>query len=226
MKLSFYIVILAFCLSSCSTLSLQKCRYSKGWNISLSRNKSDEKREEIKAKNAEKNQSATTKLSQTSTDTASQSIIPEHYSSLATSESLTTIQKANSPIIPSIDLKTDTINQKTVTFQNVETTQFTGISKTVRIILAVAGMLFLLAAFTYIVLSIINASLPYLITAATLAGISYLLLYIGKRKIKTEVITIKRKEMKVVRKTAKWTAIIAGFAALMWQLGLLFGIIK
>ncbi|MES2617860.1 MAG: hypothetical protein V4613_08275, partial [Bacteroidota bacterium] len=89
-----------------------------------------------------------------------------------------------------------------------------------------AGILFLLAAFTYIVLCIINASLPYLITAATLAAISYVLLYIGKRKLQSEIITLNRKEMKVVRKTAKWTAFIAGLAALIWELGLLFHIIK
>ncbi|MES2617861.1 MAG: hypothetical protein V4613_08280, partial [Bacteroidota bacterium] len=62
MKLSFYIVILVFLLSSCGNLSLQKCRYSKGWNISLGRNKSNDTREEIKAKIAEKKQIASTNL--------------------------------------------------------------------------------------------------------------------------------------------------------------------
>lgn len=230
MKFSVTACLLIILLNSCSTLSLQKCRYGRGWNLGWERSEKAEPPKELKAEKAEKKSGRKPEnLIVQTTDT----ILEEAITALETPEisdvngNIHNIKKplsqssANTTITP---LYKNTIKEEKAIPKTPEAVN--GLSKTLRIILAVAGILLLLGAFVYIVLCIIHASLPYLLTAVTMSAISYLLLYIGKRKIKSELITIKRKEMKAVRKTAKWTAFITALVALIWQLGLVFGFFR
>lgn len=193
------ITFFCFCilLNACS---VQKCRYSNGFKVNLSPFSKQEKAKEIHAAKAIKQQYTPQFTIIENIDTVFKAERLENITSQAkiNHTSLNKHQKKEFNL-PQYQEKKDNTVEKVApsTFKNTN-----GRVKTIRTLFAILGIIALILALVFIVLAIAELSYTWLLAATASASLSFVMLYIGKRKLDLGIIELKKKWLKLLRDIA------------------------
>jgi len=193
------VITILFILILLNSCSVQKCRYSNRFRIDLSGFNKAEKQNEIKAEKAFK----------------VKNILVDEYNEYKKD---TIFNKNTSININGISLPTE--NQKVFfpkkEFKNkdfiqsyiiTETKKIApqnthGRIKTLRTLFTILGIAALILALVFVVLAITQLSYTFLLAATASSSLSFVLLYIGKRKLDLGIIELKKKWIKFLRDIA------------------------
>ncbi len=196
-KLIFFSCFLLL-LNACS---IQKCRYSSGFNVHLDFNKK-EKLNDLHAEKAVKQKPFFVEKENMDT------VLEGKHENRFFNSTRVELQNQNLPIF---SLETKCFNNQAVleviknqlkTTQPTEYKNTNGRVKTLRTLFAILGIVALILALVFIVFAIAELSYAWLLATTASASLSFVLLYIGKRKLDLGIIEIKKKWLKLLRDIA------------------------